>query len=164
MRPAAGTSLVPANQTVTVTFNETLAGPGGVVLTGANGNVIPMNAALSSDSMSIILNGSLPIDGETVTINVTQGVTDFLGRNPLAQQTSQFNVIDLTPPVVASTTPANGAIQVDPSGTASIVITFNKPLQAQIDPNTLVSLTVGDVVRYVAECVREGGVEAKTVG
>ncbi|MDB5039996.1 MAG: phosphopantetheine-binding protein [Candidatus Eremiobacteraeota bacterium] len=28
----------------------------------------------------------------------------------------------------------------------------------------MVSLTVGDVVRYVAECVREGGVEAKTVG
>jgi acyl carrier protein len=28
----------------------------------------------------------------------------------------------------------------------------------------MVSLTVGDVVRYVAKCVREGGVEAKTVG
>jgi acyl carrier protein len=28
----------------------------------------------------------------------------------------------------------------------------------------MVSLTVGDVVRYVAGCVREGGVEAKTVG
>jgi hypothetical protein len=28
----------------------------------------------------------------------------------------------------------------------------------------MVSLTVGDVVRYVAECVREGGAEVKTVG
>jgi acyl carrier protein len=28
----------------------------------------------------------------------------------------------------------------------------------------MVSLTVGDVVRYVAACVREGGVETKSVG
>jgi acyl carrier protein len=28
----------------------------------------------------------------------------------------------------------------------------------------MVSLTVGDVVRYVAGCVREGGAEVKTVG
>ena len=137
--PTDGTTNVATNQTLTVTFSESLASTNGISVTNAGSNVI-LNSSLSADGKTVTLQGQLP-DGTQLSLNITAQVTDVFGRQLFTPQVIRFTTTDVSPPVVVSVSPVNQAIQV-PNNT-SVVVTFNKTLSSTASLANVIILTSG---------------------
>ncbi|HEY3052598.1 MAG TPA: carboxypeptidase regulatory-like domain-containing protein [Thermoanaerobaculia bacterium] len=135
--PTDGTTGVPINTSVVLTFSNVLQSAFGIsIYDGAT--PLSATATFSSDGKTVTLNGTWP-DSKELTVSVSTSVTDIFGRHPLTSSSTKFRTVDLTPPRVSTIVPANGAFQVDPS--SAITITFNEPITGTAD--VVVSSTTG---------------------
>jgi hypothetical protein len=122
--PPDGATGVEPGQVVRVTFSDPLASAAGVQVRSGT-QVLPASASLSLDGLTMTLRGPWP-DSRELTVVATTSVRDIHGRAPVQELTSRFRTSDLSPPQVASITPAFGAIQVPLD--APVVVTFNEPV------------------------------------
>ena len=139
--PTDGATGVPINQALMVTFSEALTNTNGISVTSGTSN-LPLTTSLSSDGKTVTLQGTWP-DGVPLALNVTGQVTDVFGRQFLQPLVIHFTTVDLTPPVVLSISPANGALQVPLN--ATVAVTFNKALSATASLANVITLSVGSV-------------------
>jgi len=137
--PADGTTGVATNAPVSVTFSNQLQSANGVAIYNGASQV-GATASLSGDGKTVTLTGTWP-DAAEVTITVSTAVTDVFGRRPASTMTSRFRTVDLSPPKVATTVPANNAIQV--AGNAPVVVTFNESLGPATNPSAVVRVQNG---------------------
>jgi len=142
--PVDGALGIPVSQPVQVTFSDPLVNTTGVrVLNGAV--AVGAAAALSTDGRVVTLTPSSAWpDSRELTIEAKTTVTDIFGRHPAQTFTSRFTTQDLSPPVVLSIAPANGATQVG-SG-ASIIASFSEALSETTDLVDLIRLSQNGIV------------------
>ena len=123
--PLDGATQVPVDKLLVLTFSNPLQSGSGLSIPG-----IGFSTALSVDGQTLTVTpsgGKWP-DSRDVVYTVTTGVTDIYQRHPLQAQTGHFVTVDLTPPAVASTNPANGATQVGLSPV--LTVTYKEDLSA----------------------------------
>ncbi len=139
--PPAGTIGVALDQVVTVTFTDPVGGASqGTVFVSDGTTGRSLSPVVAPDGLSLTLSprtGLWP-DATELLVTVTTGITDAFGRHPLQSFTSSFRTVDHSPPEVLSVAPATGAIQVPEN--AAVLVTFDEPLAASLDPSGLVTL------------------------
>jgi hypothetical protein len=149
--PMQGTASVLVNAPITATFNMamssaslntafTVAGPGGVALTGTT-------VTLDSTGMIATLVGATLAYGTTYTATITTGAMDPAGTPLVANYIWSFTTIAAIPPVVPSVmsvTPAQGAANV--SVNTLITATFSTAMNTgSISNTTFTVLAPGNV-------------------
>jgi hypothetical protein len=135
--PPDGAVGVGVNQAVQVTFSDALASFDGIAVR-KNGLAIGVSTTPSADGKTLTLAAAWGSESD-IEITVPTTVMDIFGRHPSAVFTSHFRTADVAAPRVSTIEPANDAIQVAANGV--LTITFDEPLAASIDPQTLVTLT-----------------------
>jgi hypothetical protein len=132
--PAAGSLNVAVDRPITVVFSDRLASAQGLTVSDGS-SILPASAVLSPDGYGIALHGTWT-DSQDITVTATTTITDVFGRHPTAPRSATFHTVDLSPPRVATVTPADGAIEV--SGTTSVDVSFSETLGGATDLTTLV--------------------------
>ncbi len=132
--PPSGLTAVPINAQVLVQFSEPVDGLTINQVTLSSGGTVNVTSQLTNGNQTLILEPVVPLNTDaTYTIGVT-GVKDLSGNAMTAPSTTTFTTgagADLTPPTVATVSPANGATAV--ATTTTIQLTFSK----RIDPLTV---------------------------
>jgi hypothetical protein len=125
MAPDSGSAVAVATP-VTITFSSPLSWASGITVMDGSRSV-SLTATLSGDGQTVTLKpyGSGWPDGRSLSVVVSTSVTDIFGRHPGSQWTGMFRTVDLSPPSVVSTVPANNAVEVT-DGT--ITVTYGEPL------------------------------------
>ncbi|MDZ4179375.1 MAG: Ig-like domain-containing protein, partial [Coriobacteriia bacterium] len=126
------TGVAPGPLTIGVTFSENVVQGtnfSAIGLRNQAGVFVDRTLSLSGKVLSITpIEGVQP--GTSYTVVIPVGAVKDLSGNALATSfTSSFTtaVIDTTPPVVISVSPANGAVNVSP-GSLTIRVTFSEPI------------------------------------
>ena len=135
--PPDGATGIQPNQVVRVTFTDPLQSNAGVLLRSGT-QTLGSSATLSLDGLTLSLRGPWP-DTRDIDVVATTQVRDVYGRGPTQEFTSHFRTADLSPPQVASVSPAFGAIQVDVA--APIVVTFSEALAPATNLALLITLS-----------------------
>ncbi|HJS75057.1 MAG TPA: Ig-like domain-containing protein, partial [Vicinamibacteria bacterium] len=131
--PENGAVDVPTNHVVRVTFSDPVAALNGALRIPS----VFLSPALAPDGRSATLTGLLP-DSRTLTVEVGTELVDIFGRRPVAPFTSVFRTVDLSPPRVISTSPADGAFEVPAEAVVSVA--FDEPLSDTTNFSSLVSV------------------------
>jgi hypothetical protein len=132
--PSDGSLNVPVNQPIVVLFSDRLASPAGITVSNGTSS-LPANPTLSSNGLSVTLNGTWT-DSSDIFVTVTTQVTDIFGRRPREARTAKFHTVDLSPPRVVAVVPFNQAVEV--SATTAVDVTFHEELGAATDFSTLI--------------------------
>ena len=135
--PANGATAVALSSTVSVSFSEpvtigsaaafSIQCPSGTPI----GYTVTTPATLPATATTFVLTPTVPLAGSTTcefrvfASQVSDGDNADPPDNMAADFTSSFTTVD-TPPAVTGTTPANGATNVNPTGT--ITINFSEPV------------------------------------
>lgn len=131
--PANGSTVAVVTSDVVVTYDEPM-NPATVIassITVGGASVVTLGTPVASGNNTVftfpITSGILVSGGYAITFNT--GPKDVAGNNftPTGPYTFVAGV-DTTPPIVASTTPANAATDVA-TNTNRIVVTFNEPMK-----------------------------------
>ncbi|ADZ10529.1 parallel beta-helix repeat [Methanobacterium lacus] len=123
--PASGTSNVPGNKVINVTFSEPMQhGYDSVELKDSNSNVIPITQSLGSRVLTITPNDYLDHGGYTLILHT--GCYKDLAGNNLAVYTSTFTV-ESTAPTVIAVDPDDDATGIP--GNKQIKVSFSEPMQ-----------------------------------
>ncbi len=135
--PANGASGVSVNATATVSFNMDID-PGSITVSSFTlSNVVNVPGTVVYDKASrtaSFIPASLLAPGTVYTVSVSTGVKDLNGNALAAPRSWSFSTassVDVTPPTVLSTTPANGASGVNVAGVVSATFSLN------LDPATV---------------------------
>jgi len=139
--PSGSATNIPVNKAITVTFSEpVLSGSAYSNITvKTGGNTINTTRSISGKVLTIKPTGNLAYNTNyTVTIPAS-AVKDAVGNNLVTTYSFSFTtqvVPDTTPPVVSSTDPSSGAINIALDKT--IIITFSEPVLAGSDYSNIV--------------------------
>ena len=137
--PASGTSAVPFNTSIAVTFNvdidpATLT-PSTFYVSNVSGTV-----AYNATNVTAVFHPAAPMAANTTyTVVLTTGIKSTAGATFAQQYSFSFstgNVPDTTPPTITTVVPANGSTNV-PLNT-QVTVTFSEAM----DPTGLVGSTV----------------------
>ena len=138
VEPPDGSVDLPLDSVVRIQFSDPVASFANAVFVREGAGVISTTKTLSPDGLTLTLEGTWP-DARELTVEVTTGVVDILGRRPPSIFTSRFRTVDLSPPEVVAVTPGNLAIQVGVN--TSISVLFDEPLGAATDLGALILLS-----------------------
>ncbi len=134
--PADGAVDVPVTQAIQLQFNAPMASLGVTLRTSDQG--LPFAGSLSADGRTYTVTGTWP-DSREILVEVTTYYLltyDVYGRRLAKVFRSRFRTLDLSPPRVVAVTPANEAIQVEPS--ATVAVTFDEAIVVGGDLQSLV--------------------------
>jgi hypothetical protein len=85
------------------------------------------------------------------TLAVTTGAKDLAGNSLASPFTASFSTVDTTPPIVSSSSPANGAVGV--LLTSVLTVTFNEAMNAATISSSSITLTNNNITSDVAGSV-----------
>jgi len=130
--PADGAGNVPVRSTIKVVFSEPVD-PASVstdtLRVNSAGGPVAGALALADGDRRAVLTPAAPFhDFDRVTVRVTQGVLDRVGRPLAAEAVAAFTTADSTPPAITSRSPAPGSAGVTPD--AVVRVAFSE----RIDP------------------------------
>jgi len=131
--PISGSTGYAVSGRPTVTFNEsmlsgTISGQIKIRVSGA-GSDVAATLALASDKVTVTITPTAFLSGNTIYRGfVHNTVTDLAGNALAASYLWSFTTISPTAPTVSGTTPANGAVSFEVSGTP--VVVFSTPMQS----------------------------------
>ena len=140
--PASGSTGLPLDTTLSVTFSEGMD-PSSltsetVIFSGPSG-VLPATRTLSADRLTLVVAPHAPLQSFSLyTLTITDQATDIAG-NRLSPFSSSFLTRDLIPPRVLSSDPAHGASGVRPG--RPLTVTFSEPVSPEHLGEENVSLT-----------------------
>jgi methionine-rich copper-binding protein CopC len=124
---------VAPNKVIKVTFSEPIkAGNMWIELKNSNGTTINITKTISGNNLTINHASTFPTGKYTLIIH-SSSITDLTG-NPISYYSYIFNV-DITPPKVSSTVPAN--MKTGISRWASMVIKFNENIKTSTYYNSI---------------------------
>lgn len=135
--PADGASGVGLNSTITATFNEEM--DAATITTDTftvSDGISKIKGDISYNNMTATFTPSRPFSySTTYTVTITAGVKDLAGNAMVDDYIWSFATVDIIPPLVISTNPANGASIV--AVNSIITVTFNE----EIDSSTITTGT-----------------------
>ena len=126
--PVNGAVNVSVGKVITVTFSEPVkVGNGYIELKNSNGVAVPFTKSVSGSVLTITPNSTL-VQGMKYSLILHTGcVTDLVGNNLSLCGTSFTTAFDTVAPVVNSSDPVNGAVNV--SVGKVITVTFSEPVK-----------------------------------
>ena len=118
---------VQLRPTISVVFSESVTGVDGTSFTLSGGNIVDVFYDDTTYTATLIPRPNL-INNTVYTVNLTNAATQIedIAGNHLVNTSWTFTTA--TAPVVSSSTPAEGAANIDPSALSQISITFSKPM------------------------------------
>lgn len=137
--PLANKENVPMDTVIYINFSEPVRKPDNSEFTytnvdpivifkknNASGESVPFDAVINTDKNKITITPDTQLaQSQTYYIAITNGYEDYSNNNGAATS-STFKTVDLTSPV-ATITPVNGAINIDPS--SPVLIQFDEPVR-----------------------------------
>lgn len=143
--PANGTSLVPVTQAIEIHFSEPVdpatVTASSVVVASALG-VVAGNLTLNAERTRAVFAAASPYrDFSQVTVKVTTGVKDRVGRALSAQVVSSYSTADSTPPAFLTTSPGAGGRDVMPE--AVVRVAYSEAIDPARFGGAAIVLTVG---------------------
>ncbi len=143
--PTNGTTGVPVNTSIVVTFNKNVdprtINNTTVAISDGNASFAVLAGNYAVNGAVVTFTPVSPLPGSaTIQVLVNGGILDFVGNGLNAGITSTFTtaaVADTTAPQVVAVTPNNGATGIGLN--ATVVLTFSKSL----NPNTVNARTMG---------------------
>ena len=136
--PADNATDVPADQVLTVTFNEPVTVSQSSFTLTCDGNPVPFTLGGTATAVTLTPTSDLPGTAACILTVVAAQVSDVDGGDPpdtmTADVTVDFTTVD-TAPTVVSTSPTNGATDV--SSGATVTVTFREPVTADAGAFTL---------------------------
>ena len=136
--PADDATGVPADQVLTVTFDEPVTVTQSSFTLTCDSNPVPFTLGGTATAVTLTPTSNLPGTAACILTIVAAQVSDVDGGDPpdtmTADVTVDFTTVD-TAPTVVSTSPANGATDV--SSGATVTVTFREPVTADAGAFTL---------------------------
>ncbi|HXH06729.1 MAG TPA: carboxypeptidase regulatory-like domain-containing protein [Vicinamibacterales bacterium] len=145
LTPADGAMHVPVAQPIQILFSEPVDPAtidASTLIVGTAGGPVAGTRALSADRRTAIFTPAAPFaDFSTISVKVTAGVRDRVGRALAQEAVSSFITADSTPPAILSLSPSAAARNVEPQ--AVVRVGYSEAIDPARFAGTPIELTLG---------------------